>query len=97
MEMWFINSAVTAMSRLDLLLPDSLRYFVDEQVASGGYATPSDYIAAVLKEKQASEAVQQLEQALLDGLDSGPAVPMSADDWEGIRSEVRKRIAERNG
>jgi hypothetical protein len=41
------------------------------------------------------EAVDQrkreIEGLLLEGLASGPAVPMTAEDWESIRQEVRER------
>jgi hypothetical protein len=38
-----------------------------------------------------------LEQLLLEGLNSGPAAPMTDTDWEDIRREVRARAAHRKG
>lgn len=36
---------------------------------------------------------EQLEQALLDGLNSGPPTPMTKDDWDDIRRDGRARAA----
>ncbi|MBV9851334.1 MAG: hypothetical protein JO250_16815 [Armatimonadetes bacterium] len=38
-----------------------------------------------------------LEQLLLEGIRSGPATPMTAQDWQDIRQEVRDRAARRKG
>jgi hypothetical protein len=38
-----------------------------------------------------------LEQLLHEGLQSGPATPMTEADWEDIRREVQSRVAHRNG
>ena len=37
----------------------------------------------------------QLERLLLEGIKSGEGVPMTDQDWEDIRQEVRTRIANR--
>ena len=38
-----------------------------------------------------------LEQLLLQGLNSGPAVPMKETEWEDMRREVHARAALRKG
>ena len=39
----------------------------------------------------------ELEALLLQGLESGESTPMTDQDWEDIRQEVRARAAQRNG
>ncbi len=39
----------------------------------------------------------QLEALLLQGIESGDSTPMTDQDWEDIRQEVRARAAQRNG
>jgi antitoxin ParD1/3/4 len=34
---------------------------------------------------------QEIEALLIEGLNSGPAAPMTAEDWAEIRREVRER------
>src|SRR5438876_12032206 len=37
----------------------------------------------------------ELEAKLLEALDSGPATPLTAEDWQEIRRQVRERGAQR--
>ena len=47
---------------------------------------------------RARQRMQERVVALLDeGVASGPATPMTADDWEAIRREVRERRVKRDG
>ena len=40
---------------------------------------------------------QDIERLMLEGLNSGPATVMTAEDWESIRQEVRERREKRKG
>jgi antitoxin ParD1/3/4 len=79
---------------LTITLPEPVGAFVAEQVAAGGYTSPSDYIAAVLREIHQRKAQEKLEALLLQGLDSEVA-PMTPEDWEATRREGRERLAAR--
>ena len=80
---------------MNISLPQSLKDFVMERVAEKAYSNPSDYVRALIREDQKRRAEERLEQLLLEGLQSGPAAPMTREDWEEIRREVREHIAER--
>lgn len=80
------------MDSLNISLPESLKEFVTAQVSEGGYDTPSNYISSLIQADQKQKAKVALERELLKGLESGPTVPMTAEDWESIRDEVRRRI-----
>jgi hypothetical protein len=47
--------------------------------------------SAAVTEEIISRRKQEIEALLLHGLDSGPAVPMTDDDWQEIRLEVHRR------
>ncbi len=79
------------MNTLIVSLPDSVQEFVQRQVEEGGYATPSEYIVALIGEAQKRKAKEKVEALLLEGLNSGPASEMTAQDWEDIRQEVRQQ------
>jgi antitoxin ParD1/3/4 len=79
------------MTRLNISLPEAMKEFVEEQVRSGGYATPSDYVQTLIREAQVRAAKQELENKLIEGLESGPATPMTTEDWE----ELKRRVWER--
>ena len=80
------------MSVISIFLPDSMRDFIEEQVAQGGYETASEYLRALVHEDQKRKARERLEALLLEGLESGPATEMTDDDWD----EMRRRFDERH-
>ncbi len=83
------------MTTLNVTLPESLQDFVQEQVARGGYRTPSEYLQSLVIDDQKRQAEAQLEAELLEGINSGEATEMTAGDWEDIRRELRERQAAR--
>jgi len=82
---------------MNISLPDSMRSYVEEQVATGGYSTVSEYFRELVRSDQKRKANERLETLLLEGLDSGSATPMSDRDWEDVRQAVRERVAKRQG
>ena len=81
------------MKSMNISLPDSMRAYIEEQVASGGYSTVSEYFRELVRNDQKYKAQERLEVLLLEGLDSGTAIGITAQDWQDIRQTVRKRIA----
>ena len=49
------------MTTLNLSLPDSMRTFIDQKVAQGGYSTASEYIRQLVREDQKRLAQERLE------------------------------------
>lgn len=84
------------MANLNISLPQGMKTFVEEQVkADEHYSSVSDYLRALIREDQKRRAQQRLEGLLLEGIDSGEATEMTAEEWQAIRHEVRRRIAKR--
>jgi len=82
---------------MNISLPDLMRTYIEEQVASGGYSTVSEYFRELVRQDQKRKAQERLEALLLEGLDSGNATPMTDGDWEDIRKAVLERVAKRTG
>ena len=80
---------------MNISLPDSMRAYIEEQVASGSYSTVSEYFRELVRQDQKQKAQERLEVLLLEGLDSGTATPMNAEDWENIRQSVREQVVKR--
>ncbi|PSB46754.1 type II toxin-antitoxin system ParD family antitoxin [Cyanosarcina cf. burmensis CCALA 770] len=85
------------MKSMNISLPDSMRTYVEEQIASGSYSTVSEYFRELVRQDQKRKAQERLEALLLEGLDSGTATPMTPKDWEDIRQAVSERIAKLQG
>ena len=77
---------------MKISLPESLTAFVEQQVASGKYTTVEQYLAALIEADQKQKAREQLKTLIQEGLDSGPATEMTAQDWEHIRQEGLARV-----
>ena len=57
------------MGTMNISLPDTLRDFVDGQVASAGYGTSSEYVRELIRRDQER---LRLRAILLDGAQSAP-------------------------
>ena len=82
--------SVARMSTMNISLPEGLKSFVDEQVATRGYGTSSEYVRELIRKDQDR---QRLRELLLAGAASAPAA--TADDafFEGLRARVRGAAA----
>src|SRR5438552_2958817 len=86
------------MATMNISLPDSMKEFIEEQAAKKGFDTVSEYMWALIREDQERQAERErIDARLIEGLESGPATPMTHADWDGIRNEVSKRHAVRQG
>ena len=82
------------MASMNISLPESLREFVEERVAMGGYGTASEYLRELIRDDQKRKDQEKLEALLLEGLAS-PAKEMTQEDWTHIREAVRDRLSQR--
>ena len=79
------------MDTMNIALPESLKDFVVTRVSEGGYSSVSEYIRELIRSDQKQKAWAILEAEALKGIESGPSVPMTKEDWTDIRNEVRRR------
>jgi antitoxin ParD1/3/4 len=80
------------MTTLNFSLPESMRDFISEQVAKGGYSTASEYIRHLIRQELERVAKTQLETLLLEGLDSGEAIEITDEWWEQKRTELVEKV-----
>jgi antitoxin ParD1/3/4 len=85
------------MASLHISLSDEMRSFVDEQVRGGRYHNHSEYVRDLIRHDQERRTRDRIEALLLEGLESGPAQPLTADDWQAIRDEARERLVRKQG
>ncbi len=83
------------MTNINISLPDSMRDYVEQQVAKGGYSTVSEYFRELVRQDQKRKAQEHLETILVEALDSGTPTLMTEQDWQDIRSAVHQRVAKR--
>jgi antitoxin ParD1/3/4 len=84
------------MTSLNISLPKTLKKFVEDQTAEGGYSTPSEYVRQLLREDQKRRAEEELETLLLEGIKSGNPVEANDEFWEKQRQRILDRKAKRS-
>jgi antitoxin ParD1/3/4 len=82
---------VPDMTSMNISLPDSLKQFVDEQISTGAYGSANDYVVRLISEAQDRKYREEIEQKVLEALDRGDYSPMSSQEWEDLRAEIRDR------
>jgi antitoxin ParD1/3/4 len=86
------------MTTVTISLPESLKEFVDAQVANKGYGTVSEYFRNLLREAQQKEADARLEALLLEGLAS-ESIPLNDEFWQHLKvktEQIRRKYAGRS-
>jgi antitoxin ParD1/3/4 len=74
------------MSTMNISLPDTLKTFVDEQVANRGYGTSSEYMRALIRRDQDREHLRGL---LLEGASSEATAPIDDSYLDSLRARAR--------
>jgi len=70
---------------------------VDEEVREGGFASTSDYMRDLIRQRQRAKAEELLRRLIAEGMASGPAEPVTPETWEQMRKELRERWAREAG
>ncbi len=77
------------MSTMNISLPDSLKSFVDEQVASRGYGTSSEYLRELIRRDQDRARLRGL---LLEGAASPAGAKADRTYFDSLQDRVRRRV-----
>lgn len=84
------TSYVPPMTTMNISLPDGLKSFVDEQVASCGYGTSSEYVRELIRKEQDR---QRLRGLLLGGVASAATSSADREYFDRLRERVRQHRA----
>ncbi|MBE0455828.1 MAG: type II toxin-antitoxin system ParD family antitoxin [Roseovarius sp.] len=76
------------MSTMNISLPETLKTYVDEQVAGRGYGTSSEYVRELIRKDQDRQALRSL---LLEGATSSIGAPADADYFASLRAGISGR------
>ena len=79
------------METMNIAVPEGLKEFVQTRVAEGGYSSVSEYVRELIRADQKQQAWAVLEAEVLKGLNSGPSVPMTKEDWAELRARIGAR------
>ena len=76
------------VSTMNISLPETLKSFVDRQVATRGYGTSSEYVRELIRRDRDR---QRLRGLLLDGADSPPTAVADRAWFERLRARAHRQ------
>ena len=79
---------VPSVSTMNISLPESLKSFVDREVATRGYGTVSEYVRELIRRDRDR---QRLRGLLLDGADSAPAATVDRAWFDRLRGRTHRQ------
>jgi antitoxin ParD1/3/4 len=80
------------MATMNISLPDSMKRFVDEQVASRGFGTSSEYVRELIRREA---DIEKLRALVLEGAASPLGPPVDDAYFDGLRRRIAERATKR--
>jgi antitoxin ParD1/3/4 len=74
-----------------IILPDEIQSLIDAEVREHGFADAADYLTTLVRQDQKRRAKDELEQYILEGIDSGDYVEMTAETWRELRLNLHRQ------
>jgi len=81
------------MTTMNISLPEGMKALIEAQMAQEGFASASEYLRSLIRDAQKRRAKQALEAKFREALESGPATPMTPEDWSALRREAVDGLA----
>lgn len=85
------------MPTMNISLPEAMKSFVEEQVQKGEYGSASEYVRDLVRRDQQVRAQAKLEALLIEGIESGEPMPVTASYWDALKRDLAKRRKKRGG
>ena len=81
------------METMNIALPESMKHFVQERVSEGGYSSVSEYVRELIRVDQKRKTEERIDALLLEGLQSGDAVPVTQEYWDEKKRKLTERLS----
>jgi antitoxin ParD1/3/4 len=78
------------MTEVLVHLPEEAQSFVEERIATGEFASASDFLLSLIENARKQAAVERVDQLLLEGLASGPGEEATPEWWSKTREEWKR-------
>jgi antitoxin ParD1/3/4 len=83
------------MSMMSINVPEEIRAAAEQVVATGRFATVSEYIANLILEDQVRLDGRSLESHLVGRINAGPSTEMTDADFDRIRGRLDAEVGRR--
>src|SRR5271163_3156980 len=80
------------MQTMNISLPDPMKQYVEEQVSAGGYSSASEYVRELVRADQKRRAKEELEQILINAMNSGDPVDITPEVVEDVSEDCAPEL-----
>lgn len=80
---------------VNISMPKSMKNDVDEIVEAEGYGNTSEFFRDLVRGRLSERNQRRLEELILEGINSGPATPLTKSDFDDIRKSLTERFEAR--
>ena len=84
------------MVQCQITLSDDANQFVQDQLASGRFASVDEVVSKVLEEARVRAAKAKLAELIREGIESGPGVEFTEERFDKMMDEVEAEFARRH-
>jgi antitoxin ParD1/3/4 len=81
------------MNTMNIALPESMKQFVQERVAAGGYSSASEYVRELIRADQKRTVEERIDALLLEGLNSGEPIAVTDEYWDAKKTRLKAQVA----
>jgi antitoxin ParD1/3/4 len=76
------------MTYLPIALPEAVKDYIDRQISSGTYATPDEFLMALVEQEQERQAKQKVNALLNSTLGKNQTVEATDEWWQQQRQQL---------
>ncbi len=81
------------METMNIAIPEGLKSFAHERTQRSGFASVSEYVRDLIRADQKAAAREAIEALIVEGLESGDAIPVTREYWEEKRRNLAREFA----
>jgi putative addiction module CopG family antidote len=83
------------MAQCQITLSDDANQFVQDQLATGRFASIDEVVSKVLEEARVRAAKAKLAELIREGIESGPGVEFTEERFDKLMDEVEAEFERR--
>lgn len=80
------------MAQFNVSLPESLKSFIEAEVAAGRFRSPAEYLSSLVREAKKRKSRERVEALLQEALDSNERIEATPAFWKQLQAEVERTV-----
>ena len=80
------------MTYLTIALPEAVKDYIDRQISSGTYATPDEFLTALVEQEQERQAKQKVNAMLKSTLQKNQTIEATDEWWDQQRQVLAEKF-----